>query len=104
MFEELIEDQGLGPLKEILKQLGGWPVLEGEEWKEENFNWTNIIYQHRQIGFKFFYFMEFLISFDPEYYKKNLKEFALPFRRAFRIILVSKHEFSNFVPCFPILK
>lgn len=59
MFKESIEEQGLNPLKKILKDLGGWPVLEGDEWKSEDFSWKNIIQKHRQIGQIFFYFMDF---------------------------------------------
>lgn len=66
MFKELIEKQGLEPLKEILKELGGWPVLEGEDWKDNNFNWTNIITKHRQIGEIIFYFIELKIGNDED--------------------------------------
>ena len=37
-----IEATGLGPLKDMLKEMGGWPVLEGEAWDEESFSWVNI--------------------------------------------------------------
>ena len=39
-----IEATGLGPLKDMLKEMGGWPVLEGESWDEESFSWVNIYY------------------------------------------------------------
>ena len=39
MNTELIESLGLEPLKQILKGLGGWPVLEGDSWSDEGFKW-----------------------------------------------------------------
>ena len=32
-----IEEVGLDPLKTMLKQMGGWPVLEGQTWNEDSF-------------------------------------------------------------------
>ncbi|XP_076044569.1 uncharacterized protein LOC143027232 isoform X2 [Oratosquilla oratoria] len=37
MDTELIESQGPEPLLDLLKELGGWPVLEGNDWCEETF-------------------------------------------------------------------
>ena len=34
-----LEKIGLGPLKEILDYFGGWPVVKGDEWDEEGFDW-----------------------------------------------------------------
>ena len=31
---------GLDPLKTMLKSVGGWPLLEGPAWREENFTWS----------------------------------------------------------------
>ena len=39
MDTDKIEKIGLQPLKDMLKELGGWPVLEGDSWDEENFSW-----------------------------------------------------------------
>ena len=33
---------GIQPLKDMLKEFGGWPVLE-DNWDESNFNWYVII-------------------------------------------------------------
>ena len=34
-----LEEKGLEPLKEMLARFGGWPVVEGDQWDEEAFNW-----------------------------------------------------------------
>lgn len=45
-----IEDRGLQPLTDILDELGGWPVLEGDSWEENGFNWVEILKRLRGIG------------------------------------------------------
>uniref|UniRef100_A0A182Q8N3 Peptidase M13 N-terminal domain-containing protein n=1 Tax=Anopheles farauti TaxID=69004 RepID=A0A182Q8N3_9DIPT len=42
MNYELIERRGLEPLRALLHQLGGWPVLEPDTWDETNFDWLNL--------------------------------------------------------------
>ncbi len=48
MDTERIEQLGVEPLKDILKKLGGWPVLEGDQWQgEDGYVWyeqVRIIY------------------------------------------------------------
>ena len=40
---------GLGPVKDLLTKLGGWPVLE-EDWNEELFEWWETNYKFRESG------------------------------------------------------
>ena len=43
MDTETLKRQGLTELQEIIARLGGWPVVEGEEWEgEENFKWYEL--------------------------------------------------------------
>ena len=35
----LIQTVGLAPLMLELEKLGGWPLLQGDDWKEDEFNW-----------------------------------------------------------------
>lgn len=58
-----LEDIGLGPLKEMLKTFGGWPVLE-DNWNEAEFNWDQLIYQFRKHGYSTDYLFDFSIATD----------------------------------------
>jgi len=64
MNKELIEKKGLEPVKSILKKLGGWPLLEGIEWKDEGFKWYEQMYNHREHGFSVDYIIDFSVSTD----------------------------------------
>ncbi|KAG4073989.1 hypothetical protein HA402_014194 [Bradysia odoriphaga] len=44
------EKRGLTPLTDILNELGGWPILEGDSWSEVDFNWVDLLKQLRGIG------------------------------------------------------
>lgn len=46
-----IENEGTKPLFEILKKVGGWPVLDGDKWDESTFSWDNMTYQIRDQNF-----------------------------------------------------
>ena len=37
-----IEEREEMPLLELLDSMGGWPVLEGDKWVEENFDWVEV--------------------------------------------------------------
>ncbi|CAI6351505.1 unnamed protein product [Macrosiphum euphorbiae] len=45
MDQERIEKLGLRPIKEMLKSIGGWPVLEAEKWNESKFTWMDSMYK-----------------------------------------------------------
>ncbi|XP_051172592.1 neprilysin-2-like isoform X2 [Leptopilina boulardi] len=41
--ETAINSKGLQAAVDILNKLGGWPVLEGDSWKDDNFNWEQLV-------------------------------------------------------------
>ena len=44
MDTETLKKQGLTEVQEIIARLGGWPVVQGEEWKgEKNFKWFELV-------------------------------------------------------------
>ncbi|KAF2888699.1 hypothetical protein ILUMI_17474, partial [Ignelater luminosus] len=50
MDKQAIEKDGLQTVKNILRKLGGWPVLEGANWNETEFEWKDILYKFRRLG------------------------------------------------------
>ncbi|KAK2585581.1 hypothetical protein KPH14_010214 [Odynerus spinipes] len=64
MNKTAIEERGLEPLENILQQLGGWPVLEGDNWNEETFDWKDSVYKFRKLGYSVDYFLDFSIGPD----------------------------------------
>lgn len=64
MNTELITDLGLQPLKNILKSLGGWPVLEGAAWSPEGFKWYESVYKFRKQGYSIDYLVDFSVTTD----------------------------------------
>lgn len=45
-----IEEDGLKTIKSVLQKLGGWPVLEGTKWNEDDFEWKDVLYKFRKMG------------------------------------------------------
>ena len=43
MSPDSIEVRQEEPLLELLGHFGGWPVLEGNSWKADNFSWINLV-------------------------------------------------------------
>ena len=48
---ERLEELGVNPMLETLKELGGWPVLEGEGWSGEGYQWWEQVYKMTEHGF-----------------------------------------------------
>jgi neprilysin len=50
-FSELIEKQGLKPIKQVIESMGGWPILEGKNWQDNCWFWQKILLQLELMGF-----------------------------------------------------
>ena len=65
--EERLEELGVKPMQQKLKELGGWPVIEGDSWAfESNFSaweWTHKAFGE---GFEKDHLIEFAISIDDK--------------------------------------
>ncbi|XP_035221859.1 neprilysin-2-like [Stegodyphus dumicola] len=51
MNVERINNASSKPLKNALRDLGGWPVLEGENWNSASFDWLDTLINLRRKGF-----------------------------------------------------
>merc|ERR1711953_226386 len=61
---ETLEKIGLRPLVDMLKKLGGWPVLEGDAWDESKFSWEELNYIFREQGYSVDTLFDFAIGSD----------------------------------------
>ena len=66
MDEERIESAGLEPLLAKLRELGGWPVLEGDAWNAAGFDWKETVYRFRREGYSTDYLVDFSIVTDSK--------------------------------------
>ncbi|XP_015111047.1 neprilysin-2 isoform X3 [Diachasma alloeum] len=78
MNETAIEAQDFKPLLSILQKLGGWPVLEGDQWNEETFNWTQSVYNLSDLGYFVNYFFKISIEVDFKNTTKHVLYISLP--------------------------
>ncbi|KAF2888451.1 hypothetical protein ILUMI_17722 [Ignelater luminosus] len=66
MNEPQIEEDALKTLRKVFEQVGGWPVLEGSKWKEEDFDWVNATYKLRDLGYHSGVFVNLIITYVAE--------------------------------------
>ncbi|XP_074114552.1 neprilysin-2-like isoform X2 [Cotesia typhae] len=50
--------QALELMKKIIKSLGNWPVLEGDKWKKDHFNWIDFTGNAKKVGYNINYFLD----------------------------------------------
>lgn len=48
---ERLEELGVRPMLDTLKDLGGWPVLEGDGWSGKGYHWWDQVYKMTESGF-----------------------------------------------------
>jgi neprilysin len=51
IFTDLIEKQGLKPMKNVIESLGGWPMIEGKNWASNSWFWQKITLKLELLGF-----------------------------------------------------
>lgn len=66
MDEENLENIGLESMKKMLKEAGGWPVVEQENWNQENFNVWKQSVKSLHMGFSGNYLFETSIYSDSK--------------------------------------
>lgn len=60
----MIEERGLEPVLDIHKTLGGWPVLEGDNWNEKSWSWQQSVKDFRKLGYSTDYILDFSVGTD----------------------------------------
>ena len=62
-----IESRGVQPLLSVVRAMGGWPLLEGEEWNKREatgFKWFELVWRFRDIGYSIDYLLDFSVTAD----------------------------------------
>lgn len=72
MNKTMIQARGFEPLRTILKELGGWPVVEGDNWDENSFDWKESVYKFRKSGYSVDYFIDFSVGVDVKQSTKRI--------------------------------
>ena len=65
--EDKLEELGLEPILKKLKGFGGWPVIEGDKWaQEDSFKWWDWVYKMNEAGFGINALITFSIGADDK--------------------------------------
>jgi neprilysin len=63
-FAALIEERGLKPLVDIHEQMGGWPVVKGDDWDDKSWSWQQSVKNFRKHGYSTDYILDFSVGTD----------------------------------------
>ena len=78
MNNENIEKKSVSHFKDILEKVGGWPVLMGEDWKDDDFKWHHLSISSSDHGFSSDRLMSISIGTDSKDSTKRIIEFDQP--------------------------
>ncbi|KAL3279815.1 hypothetical protein HHI36_017322 [Cryptolaemus montrouzieri] len=81
MNESAIEAEGLKWMKQIFRRIGGWPILEEDEWKEEEFDWKKAVHKLKQMGINFEFFITLSVERDKVDPTKYVLQLSDPYRQ-----------------------
>lgn len=69
---------GAKPIKEVAARLGGWPVIVGDAWDQENtWTWQETVKKFRRLGFSMDYIVDFSIGVDLKNSTKRIIDVSL---------------------------
>jgi membrane metallo-endopeptidase-like protein 1 len=78
MDKDGIEEHGKKALLELVEQLGGWPVVQGETWNKENFTWTQTEVIANRLGYDTGKILSVGISTNPDNSTQRMMEVDQP--------------------------
>lgn len=73
MNESGIDSQALKIMKDILKDIGGWPTID-TNWKESDFEWNRATHKLRRIGYTFDIFLSVEVGINRNEPDKHIVE------------------------------
>lgn len=69
---KLLIFSGIQPLIDILEQYGGWPVVKGDEWESDDWNWLEMSKNMSTNGLPANFILEASVGPDLENTSKNI--------------------------------
>ncbi|KAK0181204.1 hypothetical protein PV327_003506 [Microctonus hyperodae] len=90
-----IEKQGSNTLLKIFEKLGGWPVIDGSKWNESNFNWIELMYKFKELGYSMNYFFKLCVGEDAKNNSRNVLYLSHPGYKLFSKYLVKGRNDNN---------
>jgi len=66
MDYDKLEVLGVQPLLDMMKELGGWPLLEGDDWDADNFNWWTWTHRVNRVGLSIDSLLTFSLGADDK--------------------------------------
>lgn len=69
---------GATPIAKIAKSLGGWPLIEGDNWNKDNsWTWQEQVKKFRKAGFSMDYIIDFSIGVDLQNSTKRIMDVSV---------------------------
>jgi membrane metallo-endopeptidase-like protein 1 len=103
MNESAIEAEGLERMKQIFKQIGGWPTLNGNNWRKDLFNWKDAVYKLRQVGINFEFFLILSVQRDKAHSDRHILNLESPSFGSSRINTDIKKFYSEYMVDLAVL-
>lgn len=78
MNERKLDDEGVGPVLDLIASVGGWPVLQGDDWLGTGFRWLDLMYRCRELGLP----ASYLIDLSVKVNHMNTSQYIMELNRA----------------------
>lgn len=85
--------KGIQPLVDILEMFGGWPVVKGDDWNSENWNWIEMNKQMFKNGLPDDLILECRIRTDFENSSKRIIQVKFQSNEEKKYKQISKIQF-----------
>ncbi|CAL8122372.1 unnamed protein product [Orchesella dallaii] len=86
---DLLESRGVSPLNDLLKTLGGWPVLEGNKWDSTAWSWQKTVSNFRKSGLVPDYLLKVAVVPDLKHPSRRILNIAEP------VLAFSREQLRN---------
>lgn len=75
--QSIIEHRGIKPLADILESFGGWPVVKGDLWMNDSFDWVEVVKKFRRMGLETSVFFALSVVSDLKNSSKRVLDVSI---------------------------